>query len=241
MFKKVVPVTKENHSHLFVKGTDNFLFAKDFHIAPIALKEFFRAAAYYPIIFLEEPSSKELRPVALLGLQQGENLYIDDQGKWLVPYVPAAIRRYPFTLAPTQDPNQFLICVDEESDLVGTEEGNPLFTAEGELSETMEHVRKYLTELHQMEQFTHQVCKELKDMNLFTSMNLNFQNMGQTQQIRGLYLVNEENLNKLGDNEFLKLRRSNALPAIYAHLASLPQADRLAQFRRDGEVPPATN
>ena len=55
MFKKVVPVTKENHSHLFVKGTDNFLFAKDFHIAPIALKEFFRAAAYYPSIFLEEP------------------------------------------------------------------------------------------------------------------------------------------------------------------------------------------
>ena len=146
MFKKVVPVTKENHSHLFVKGTDNFLFAKDFHIAPIALKEFFRAAAYYPIIFLEEPSSKEFRPVALLGLQQGENLYIDDQGKWLVPYVPAAIRRYPFTLAPTQDPNQFLICVDEESELVGTEEGNPLFTAEGELSETKEHVRKYLTE-----------------------------------------------------------------------------------------------
>jgi len=159
----------------------------------------------------------------------------------LVPYVPAAIRRYPFTLAPTQDPNQFLICVDEESELVGTEEGNPLFTAEGELSETMEHVRKYLTELHQMEQFTHQVCKELKDMNLFTSMNLNFQNMGQNQQIRGLYLVNEENLNKLGDNDFLKLRKSNALPAIYAHLASLPQADRLAQFRRDGEVPPATN
>ena len=166
MFKKVVPVTKENHSHLFVKGTDNFLFAKDFHIAPIALKEFFRATAYYPIIFLEEPSSKEFRPVALLGLQEGENLYIDDQGKWLVPYVPAAIRRYPFTLAPTQDPNQFLICVDEESELVGTEEGNPLFTADGELSETMEHVRKYLTELHQMEQFTHQVCKELKDMNL---------------------------------------------------------------------------
>ena len=53
----------------------------------------------------------------------------------------------------------------------------------------------------------------------------------------------EENLNKLGDNDFLKLRRSNALPAIYAHLASLPQADRLAQFRRDGvgEVPQATN
>ena len=56
MFKKVVPVTKENHSHLFVKGTDNFLFAKDFHIAPIALKEFFRAAAYYPNSFLEESS-----------------------------------------------------------------------------------------------------------------------------------------------------------------------------------------
>jgi len=55
--------------------------------------------------------------------------------------------------------------------------------------------------------------------------------------------INEENLNKLGDNDFLKLRRSNALPAIYAHLASLPQADRLAQFRRDGvgEVPQATN
>ena len=240
MFKKVVPVTKENHSHLFVKGTDNFLFAKDFHIAPIALKEFFRATAYYPIIFLEEPSSKEFRPVALLGLQEGR-IFTLMMGKWLVPYVPAAIRRYPFTLAPTQDPNQFLICVDEESELVGTEEGNPLFTTDGELSETMEHVRKYLTELHQMEQFTHQVCKELKEMNLFTPMNLNFQNMGQTQQIRGLYLVNEENLNKLGDNDFLKLRRSNALPAIYAHLASLPQADRLAQFRRDGEVPQATN
>ena len=233
MFKKVVPVTKENHGHLLVKGTDNFLFAKDFHIAPLALKEFYRAAAYYPIIFLEEPNTKEFRPVAMLGLQLNENLYIDAEGKWLVPYVPAAIRRYPFTLAPTQDPDQLLICLDEESDLIGTEEGKPLFTPEGELSETMEHVRQYLTELHQMERFTHQVCKDLQDMNLFTPMNLNVQNNGQTQRISGLYMVNEENLNKLGDNDFLKLRRNNALPAIYAHLASLPQADRLGQFRRD--------
>ncbi len=235
MFKKVVPITKENHAHLLVKGTDNFLFAKDFHIAPIALKEFFRAASMYPIVFVEEQQSGEFRPVVMLGLQPGENLYLAEDGKWAVSYVPAAIRRYPFTLAPTQDTDQFLICLDEESDLIGTEEGKPLFTPEGELSETMEHVKKYLTELHQMERFTHQICKELQELNLFTPMNLNVQKDGQTQRITGIYMLNEERLNGLSDENFLKLRRSNALPAIYGHLASLPQVDRLVKFKQEQE------
>ncbi|WP_043115996.1 SapC family protein, partial [Pseudacidovorax intermedius] len=67
MFEKVVPVNKERHAQTRIKEITGFSFASKFHIAYVTMHEFARAAAIYPIVFLEDKEKDEFRPVALLG------------------------------------------------------------------------------------------------------------------------------------------------------------------------------
>lgn len=153
------------------------------------VNEFYRAASTYPIIFLEELGSGDFRPMVLLGLSPNENLFVDENGRCEASYLPAIIRRYPFALARTSEDNRFVICIDEDSELVSDDEGEPLFNEDGESAEIMERVKKYLTELHQMEIVTQNFCNEFKQRNLFTPLNMRVRAPEGIQNITGCYVV----------------------------------------------------
>ena len=124
-------------------------------------------------------------------------------------------------MAQTNEDNRFVICIDEESDLVNDTEGDPIFKEDGEPGEVMERVKKYLGELHQMELVTKNFCKEFKERNLFTPLNMRVRAPEGVQNITGCYVIHEQRLTALPDEDFLEFRKKNYLPAIYAHLTSL--------------------
>ncbi len=231
MFKKLVALNKETHAAKKIKPLNTFDFARKSYLASIVSSEFFRAASTYPIVFIEDPKKDEFRPVVLLGLEPEENLFVSEEGKWEASYIPAIIRRYPFGLAQTVEEDRFTICLDEESEFLNEEEGDALFNEEGEPTEVLERVKKYLGELQAMEQVTTQLCKDLKERNMFTPLNMQISNAGELKKITGGYMINEQRLNNLTDEDFLTLRKSNALPLIYAHLTSLTQVERLLKLR----------
>lgn len=231
MFKKLAPITREAHKDLKIQPIDNFDFSKDFHIASVMVHEFVRAAAVYPIVFLEDGDSA-FRPVAMIGLEAGKNLFVGDDGKWEASYVPAIIRRYPFALASTGEEGQYTVCIDADSPILSTTEGNPLFNESGEPTEVIANVKKYLGELQQMELFTNGFCGFLKSNNLLTPLNMRVAAGEKLKNITGCYVVNEERLNNLGDELFLEIRSKRYLPAIYAHLTSLSQIERLAMLQK---------
>ena len=101
MFEKVVPVNRDRHARSKIREITGFGFASNFHIAYLTMHEFARAAAVYPIVFVEDKEKDAFRPVTLLGLDAGENLFVGEAGKWEASYIPAIIRRYPFALANT--------------------------------------------------------------------------------------------------------------------------------------------
>ena len=80
MFEKLVPVNKVRHAHKRIKQIQGFGFAANFHIASVMVHEFARAAATYPVVFLEDKAQDGFRPVALLGLDAGENLFVVKDG-----------------------------------------------------------------------------------------------------------------------------------------------------------------
>jgi hypothetical protein len=82
MFEQVVPVNKERHAGKKVRMSNDFGFASKFHVAYITLHEFARAASIYPVVFLEDQANDEFRPVVLMGLDAGENLFVNAQGEW---------------------------------------------------------------------------------------------------------------------------------------------------------------
>jgi hypothetical protein len=231
MFRKVVPVNQERHAGKKIKQVESFEFASKFHIAYLTMHEFVRAAAIYPLVFIEDKGKDEFRPVALLGLDAGENLFIDVKGKWQASYIPAIIRRYPFALSQVGEDGRYLVCIDEESDLVSDTEGSPMFSENGEPTQVIENVKKYLSELQQMDALTHEFCKFLAANNLFVPLNMRVRQSDKVKNISGCYVINEERLNNLSDELFLEVRNKRYLPAIYAQLTSLSQIERLVMLK----------
>lgn len=232
MFKAIVPITIEKHKNKKINPINNFQFAKDVHIAAVMAHEFPKVSSIYPIVFIEDKANDDFKPVAMLGLEQGENLFLSEDGKkWNASYIPAIIRRYPFALAKTGDENKFTVCIDETSEFLSEKEGEPLFNEDNSPAPTIEKVKQYLSELHQMDLFTSEFTKFLKENNLFTPLNMRVRLQNEMKNISGAYVINEERLNSLSDDKFLEMKNKRYLSVIYSHLSSLAQIERLLGFK----------
>lgn len=231
MFQQVVPVNKERHAGKKIKDISGFEFASNFHIAYVTMHEFARAASIFPIVFLEDKEKDEFRPVVLMGLNAGENLFVDVDGKWQASYVPAIIRRYPFALTPSGNDGQYVVCIDEGSSLVSDTDGAALFDEKGEPTQVIENVKRYLAELQQMDTLTHSFCKYLAENNMFTPLNMRVRDNDKVKNVSGCYVVNEDRLNSLSDDKFLEFKNKSYLAPLYAHLISLAQTERLVKLQ----------
>jgi hypothetical protein len=76
-YSKPEPLAKELHSKLGVKRMDGpFGFAKTGHAIPLTVGEFPLSAVTGPIIFVGD----EKLPIAVMGLNSGENMFVKDDG-----------------------------------------------------------------------------------------------------------------------------------------------------------------
>ena len=80
------------------------MFAGKTNSVILAGVEFSEAAKEYAIVFTQ--AGDKVVPVAMLGLRNEENLFVDDKGGWDVRCIPSFVRRYPFVLAETGETGQ---------------------------------------------------------------------------------------------------------------------------------------
>jgi hypothetical protein len=237
MFDQIVPVALERHRNKKVRNTTQFDFASGFHIAYVTMHEFARAAATYPIVFLEDKPNDSFRPVVLMGLNPGENLFVGSDGVWNASYIPAMIRRYPFALSKSGEQGRYVVCVDEGSSLLSDTEGAALFDEQGQPTQVIENVKRYLAELQQMDLATQEFTRFLQSHNLLIPLNMRVNLATQARSITGCYVINEERLNSFSDALFKEIRTNRYLPPIYAHLMSLPQIERLVHMSKEQDKP----
>lgn len=233
MSLNVVPVNKERHAATRIKDLTDFRFASQFHIAYVTMHEFMRGASAFPVVFLHDKDRDEFRPVALLGLNAGENLFVDALGQWLGSYVPAIVRRHPFALAPAAQDGQYVVCIDESSPMLSHSEGAALFDPQGAPTQVLENVKLYLGEMRKMDALTQQFCRFLASHQLFTPLNMRVRDKDKLKNVAGCFVVNEERVNQLSDELHLEMKRQGYLAPIYAQLISLAQIERLVKLQDD--------
>lgn len=236
MFDHMVPLSVERHAQQRVRHSTSLRFARKFHIAYITLHEFSRAGAVYPLVFVADKQEGGYRSVALMGLSAGENLFVSTGGQWQASYIPAMIRRYPFALSKASGNDQYVVCVDESSSLLSDTEGAPLFDAQGKATETLENVKRYLAELQAMDRATRGMCEFLKAHDLLVPFNLRVNASAQLRKIDGCFVISEERFNALDDEVIVEMRKKRYLGAIYAHLMSLAQVERLVALQRSRDA-----
>ena len=101
IYETVVPLTFATHRHSSVEIGRSFAFSSKINSVPLTAIEFREAQADYPIVFA---GNKEgVMPAVILGLREGENLYLSSDGKWDARYIPAFVRRYPFVFSKSDD------------------------------------------------------------------------------------------------------------------------------------------
>src|SRR5688500_1968930 len=171
-YSKPEPLAKELHSKLGVKRMDGpFGFAKTGHAIPLTVGEFPLAAVTGPIIFVGD----EKLPIAVMGLNAGDNMFVRDDGMFEPGvYVPAYIRRYPFVFANDAGANQMVLCIDRAAEFIVEGGDMPFFEANGEPSEYTKNCIEFCNNFEVERQRTMSFVQLLKDLDLFETKVANF-------------------------------------------------------------------
>jgi hypothetical protein len=216
------PLSSQLHGDLSTRSSPKAPHLANTHAIPITVDEFVAAQRFCPIVF---STGDNPVPLALMGLNEGVNVFVDDEGTLLGDmYVPAYVRRYPFMLARIQpDAQELSLCFDPTSDLVGRyDDGQPLFE-DGKPSETTNQVLKFCEEFEMSAQRTVAFVNELRASELLMDGEVSIQPTGSEQPFvyRGFQMVNEEKVRELRGDELRKMNQNGMLPLILAHLFSL--------------------
>jgi len=216
------PLSSNLHPNYRVRSSESAPFLTNVHAVPITIDEFPSIQRFCPIVF---SSGENPVPLALMGLNEGVNVYVDDEGKLTQElYVPAYVRRYPFMLARLAPEAQELsLCFDPTSGLVGDfEDGQPLFDGD-KPSEATNNVLKFCEEFELSAQRTVAFMNEVKGTELLMEGEVSIQASGAEQPFvyRGFQMINEEKLRELRGDELRKMNQNGMLPLLFAHLFSM--------------------
>lgn len=223
---KIEALSAERHAHKRWQHYSSYDFARADAVTPLVAAEFPKAVMSLPIAFLLQGDAYV--PVAVLGLEPGKNLFVAQNGRWIGQYVPAALRGYPFVLL--RNGEQLLMCVDEESGLIG-DEGQPLFDAEGKLAEAAQGLLDFLVQVEQSRARTAAACAALARHGCIRPWTITHKLDAENERrIEGLFQVDEAALNALPDEAFLELRRAGALLIAYGQLLSMQHLPVLGQL-----------
>ena len=239
-YQGLEPLSSETHGSWRVRAQDSAPFLIGQHAVPVTVDEFPLVQRHMPIVF---SVGDESVPIALMGLNEGTNVFIDDEGRLRDTncYVPAYIRRYPYMLARLRpDATELSLCFDPTADSIGPfEDGEPLFT-DGQPSEATKSILQFNETFEQAGVRTQQFMKELKEAELLMDGEVTIQPEGAAQPFiyRGFPMVNEEKLADLRGDQMRKMGKSGMLPLLYAHLFSLSlMREVFARQMQLGQVP----
>jgi hypothetical protein len=231
-YERPVPLNRNQHKDLRLKGVPSLKFAAGVHSVPLTGVEFAPAARDLPILFAGS-SVEDAGPMALLGLRQNENLFVDAEGQWAPnTYIPAFVRRYPFVLAEKpagQEGDDFTVFLDEAYEGFGDSEGERLFKEDGSDSELLANAVGFLGEFQQHVARTQWFMGQLRKHNLLEPQSIRLQKDGKSINLNGLFVISEERLRKLDAETAHEFLREGVFGWIYAHLVSLANIDRVAQ------------
>jgi hypothetical protein len=223
---RFVPVSPELHRGKFLRPLPSFAYAAGTPASEVVFSEVSQVAASFPMFFLQFEGINKV--LALFGLAQGENLFVDRTGAWTGFYIPAMLRCHPFKLAAGAANGELSILIDEDAGLLSDDEGEPLFgTADGEPNGPVARAIQLLTQLNIDGARTSEMVVQLGQLGLLKATSLNIDRQGVHQPLGGLMAVDEAALGALPEQEFLALRKSGALVLAYAQMFSLAQIARL--------------
>jgi SapC len=220
-YNDLMPLNSAEHGDWRARATDKATWLVNQHAVPLTVEEFPMAQRHFPIIFSAGENSV---PLALMGMNEGINVFVDEDGSVNAPiYIPAYARRYPYMLARLRpESDELSLCFDPTTDLIGAfTDGEPLFS-EGQASESTKATLGFCEQFEIAGKKTAQFVEELEKHGLLMDGEVNLGVEGKDPfNYRGFRMVDETKLKELRGDVLRGWNQNGMLPLIYAHLFSL--------------------
>lgn len=228
LYRDPVPVNPVLHRNKRVSKLTDFSVAKAMHAVFLAAAEFEHAALEYVIVFVHsgddpDTGTRRMAPIVLLGLNLGENLFIDGS-RWDSHYMPAFIRRYPFWAAdlpggPADGPT---IYIDAAWSGWSDTAGDRVFEADGTPAPAFTRAIEFMRAFESEVQRTNALCAVLVEHDLLRDMKADATLPdGTAVALNGFFAVDPDKLNALPDAAVIELHRNGILGLLNMHLLSL--------------------
>jgi len=224
-------LTKEDHGGLGLAPVARpYDFVRAVRAVPLVALEFRPAQRDYPVVFsdTEIPS-----PLAVLGVMDDVNLFVDENGNWIRPhYIPSYLRCHPIALA--QAPNeQTVVLIDRAAATISEQPEEPFFE-DASVTDRIRARIEFCARYNQERQRTVRFCTRLKELGLFAGQRVMLQPPGGEKQSAGTYVaIDVEKVGKLDNDTLRELHDDGSLAAIYAHVFSLENWSRLLDLRME--------
>ncbi|MEO7787256.1 MAG: SapC family protein [Sphingomicrobium sp.] len=224
LYNALEPINQQQHGDKKLVAMESAPHIAQAHAIPVTVDEFALLQRTYPIVFSIGDNPV---PLALMGLNEGVNTFLDDQGMLTEPvYLPAYLRRYPFLLAQlAEGSDELSLCYDPTSGVIADgPDGEPIFDGD-QPSARIKEILDFCEQFEAAGQRTGAFMGELVKSGLLMDGEVAIQPEGSEQPFvyRGFQMVDEEKLRDMRGDELRKMNQNGMLPLIFAHLFSLAQ------------------
>jgi hypothetical protein len=221
----IVPLNNQAHRALCVQAGAAARYGDNQRFIPVVVGEFPHLAVHYPILLTKDQNTGAFFIGAVLGFDEGENLFLDARG--METYRPLNLQRGPFFTAGSE------IAIDLDNPRIdGT--GKPLFTESGEPTQYLQSIMALFRDLKPGLETTKTFVQTLTGLKLIEPIDIDLAfDDGSKRSLTGLYTINQAALRALPDDSVLDLFRRDYLQAIYLMIASLKQVPVLARRKNN--------
>lgn len=182
----------------------------------------------FPVVFRPD-SEGRLRPVALLGLDRDENLFLAPDGAWQCDHVPALLQSGPFAIAASGAGEGALqILIDPDHPRLSRTEGAPLFLEHGGHAPMLDKMLGVLRSAYLGHQLLDPLVEALQDIGLLRPFDLQLRvGPDRAYSISDAQTIDRERLAALTADELGALHRSGFLQSAFMLAASIGNLQRL--------------
>lgn len=219
-YKNPIALDRNTHKDIKLTRQDSLEFAAETNSVPVAGFEFFRAGRDFPIVFIKN-ADDQFMAIALLSFKDKSH----DLGEaWKNVYIPAFVRRYPFTLG-----KEGLVVFDSDAPHLNEAEGEALFDADKEPTSVLKEIVSFLKQTDMSYKATNDYTTALSEKGLLEPYKGEIRFTNTTVKLDQMYIINEKKLHaSLNESELFEWFKKGWVAWSYAHLSSLASLVQIA-------------
>ncbi len=234
-YKNPTPLLADKHADSGLDTKTDFSYARESNCVLIALPEFSEVSKNYPIVFT---SGNVVEPVAVLGVENNKNLFINSDGLWAKDkYIPAYVRRYPFAFMQGQD-EKLILCVDDQAACFHEKarKTDQRFFENGQQSALTNKMLKFCASFQNDINITYKFTETIKKEGLLVEKKLSgttkIKGVDKQVNISGFMVIDEQKFMALSGDKLVEWNKNGYLGLIYLHFLSLSNFSRVLRMMK---------